>query len=185
MTATAEAPRRQTRNQSPYTPEEKRKLKEWHGLATTTRSTTPKGAKERKAGEKFCQLIAEKKKLGFSWRELAEPLGLKGRTVNAYLSRHGYTERLEPSRPPYQNRSINDNHRTKTFYPCGKHRIGEDPAYPPSKPGGQPRCATCIKEKRRRRWTEKEYPRELARRQAIEAAREKNRRMAMGEGEAA
>lgn len=181
MTTTTDG--RRTRNRNPYTPEEKRQLKEWHAKATTTRSTTPVGAPERKAAKRFVAKIQEKKDQGFSWRELAEPLGLKGRTVNAYIARHDPDPEREPSRPKYLNRSINDTHRTKTFFPCGIHRIGIDPAYKASKPGGPPRCATCEKEKRRKRYVERERARLIAERAAKREAKLKAEAAALARAE--
>lgn len=164
---------RKTRNRNPYTPEEKRQLKELHAKATKTNGNERPGSALRRAGDRFAIRIAAKRKEGFTWRELAEPLGIKTRTLSAYIQRHKVLveseeelERLEERPDVYKGVSVNDRHRTKTYFPCGRHKITEDNSYPPTRPGGLPRCKACEKEKRMARYWKKERAQRMAEREA-------------------
>jgi hypothetical protein len=127
---------RQTRNRAPYTARELEQLIRWHDLARNTRSTTALSAKERKAGDLFAARIKAKKDEGFT----------------AFLERRRLVATEHPAREAYQGVSTVAHHRTETFFPCGIHRIGIDPEYPPSRPGGLPRDALCERAKRRARY---------------------------------
>ena len=143
---------RKTRTRQPFTAREIEMLTRWHDLAQHTRSTTALSARERRAGDLFAAKIKAKKDEGYTWVELAVPLGMKPRTLNAFLERRRLVATENPAREAYQGVSTVAHHRPETFFPCGVHRIGVDPEYPPSRPGGLPRDALCERAKRRARY---------------------------------
>lgn len=149
---------RATRTRNPYTAREIDQLTRWRALATNTRSTTATDAAERAAGWRFAYKVRAKKDEGYTWRELAEPLGMKTRTLTAFMERRRLVDTPHPSREAYQGVSRVTSRATGTFFPCGIHRIGVDPEYPPTHPGGAPRDALCERAKRRARYAAAHNP---------------------------
>lgn len=143
---------RSTRERNPYTEQERQQLIAWHALARNTRSTTPVGAPERISGDSFAAAIKEKKDQGYTWGELATPLGLKQRTLNAFMERRRMTKRENPQREAYRGISTVTQSRTETHFPCGIHEITPENSYAATREGGLPRDKWCEREKRKERY---------------------------------
>lgn len=135
-----------TELRNPYTPEQIAELKHYAALSSQARGSDPIDHPRRKAGDKLAATVAEVRdsvEPRYTYRELAEPLGMKGRTLRFKLARRGY-ETLPPSQPVYQGKEYLPSRKDETHYSCGHPRTEENSYW--SKTFKKNVCATCQRE---------------------------------------
>lgn len=135
---------------NPYTPEQIAELKKYAALSAKARGFDPIDHPNRKAGDKLAETVAEIRNSvepRYTYRELAEPLGMRGRTLRAKLARRGY-ETSPPSQPVYQGKEYLASRQNDTHYSCGHPKTEENSYW--SKTFKKNVCATCQREYMRR-----------------------------------
>lgn len=135
---------------NPYTPEQIAELKALAALSARTRGSDLIDHPRRKAGDKLAETVAEIRKSvepRYTYRELAEPLGMKGKTLRARLARRGYVK-LPPSQGVYQRKEYLASRQDENHYSCGHPKTEENSYW--SKTFKKNVCATCQREYMRR-----------------------------------